>query len=187
MKSFEFLSGLTRVLEEEGLDYEVGKSVGVDEVRPDVYFVKKGRAALIVPYEDNYYCFDFDKEGHLSDVEHLRMMHEANKKYSERNFKLPRAMRFKVPVTVSLFVSANGFDDKLIREVKKSTATIIGGEANAMFLIDLRRKTFYGQDSREYRLNANGIPLNLKMKNTDPINRSIGRVIALSEQIQRIR
>ncbi|MHB1341325.1 MAG: hypothetical protein ACYC77_09145 [Coriobacteriia bacterium] len=79
----------------------------------------------------------------------FRLLHETACEWAESQFRLPRAMRYRIPNTVTAGVSDEGFEPDLIayatRERLWDGVSFVGGEKNSAYLYDAVERQLYSQ------------------------------------------
>lgn len=79
----------------------------------------------------------------------FRLLHETACEWAESQFRLPRAMRYRIPNTVTVGVSDEGLAPDLIeyatRERPWDGVSFVGGEKNSAYLYDAVEQQLYSQ------------------------------------------
>jgi hypothetical protein len=75
----------------------------------------------------------------------FEQLHELDREFAESQFRLPRPLRYHIPNTVSIGVSAAGFPAETIEYARKSKlrSHLDGGEKNSTYLLDLAARRMY--------------------------------------------
>jgi hypothetical protein len=134
----------------------------------DLYALKKGRSlGIFFPYEDHLFFHALDAR-EANDAARIRALHEGERSYVNSLFKLPRALRYKVPNIVTVGVSAGGFSGEVIDYAKAPQVSIVGGEKHSVILIDLANRSIISQGMETTY--ARGIGITFRQVN--PTNRA---------------
>ena len=141
----DFIERLARRLAENG--YAVSPLAG--DV-PGKLATKRGHSAgIFLPFTDFIFLHNLD-EVWMSHGDELEALHQRNRAEGESHMKVPRAMRYRVPNTVTFCVSTKPVSEELIavaqqnRHLRANT-----GEKNSIYLVDLSTGTYYMQ-GREF-------------------------------------
>ncbi len=139
------------------------------QFRADMYAQKKGRSlGIFFPYEDHLF-FHYLEGTTLRVGAHIEILHEKARKYVNSFFKLPRALRYKVPNIVTVALSGEGFPREMIDYARKPKTNLIGGERHSVILVDLRDRKFISADLETTYSGGIGITF----KQVNPNNRAI--------------
>lgn len=127
----------------------------------------------LMPYGDYLFFYDFDKIQDTLPV--LEKIHESNRGYVNKRYKIPKAFRFKVPNIITIAVQQASFDKNTIDSVQSSTRDMIGGEVHAMMLIDLSQGLIHSQTKQTSYLfrTDTAMAARITFEKTNPVNRGI--------------
>lgn len=113
-------------------------------------------------------------------AEEFDRWHQQGRAEAEGRFRLPRAMRYHIPHTVTVGVSDSGFDDALIAyATSPHVYSGIGGERHSVYLLDVagRQMLSRGPEATPGRYGSrNTLAVN-------PINRGFGMMSGLFERL----
>lgn len=173
-----------QILRENGFVVTPNSMLPEVDLRADIFALKKGRTALVLPFADYLFIHDFDQRTNTLDV--LHDLHEKARRYVNAQYKMPKALRLSVPNIATIAISSGGFDELMKAKVQEKTRSIIGGEFHAMFLIDLQIKAMYSQG-----VSLTYVPGEARLiwgsrkqfKKIDPQNRAYYTVQAMAEAI----
>lgn len=121
-----------------------GYRVDTSPVPARVLLTRPGRGlGPFFPFIDFVFIHDCGA-GFGIDGAALRRLHEQARAYAESQFRLPRPMRYKIPVTMTFGVSDTGFDEASIAFARESKlrSQWDGGEKNSVFLFDMPGRRF---------------------------------------------
>ena len=136
----EFIERLARRLAENG--YTVTPLAG--DV-PGKLVTKRGHSAgIFLPFTDLIFLHDLD-EVWMSHGDELEALHQRNRAEGESHMKVPRAMRYRVPNTVTFCVSSGSVSAEMIEVAQRSRHAVNSGEKNSLYLVDLSAGKFYSQ------------------------------------------
>ena len=136
----EFIERLARRLAENG--YAVSPLAG--DV-PGTLATKRGHSAgIFLPFTDFIFLHDLDAVW-MSHGDELEALHQRNRAEGESHMKVPRAMRYRVPNTVTFCVSTKPVSAEMIEVAQRSRHAVNSGEKNSLYLVDLSTKRFYSQ------------------------------------------
>ncbi len=134
----------------------------------DLYAFARGRSlGFLFPYEDHFFFQILNAAGSNS-PENISKLHDGARKYVNARFRLPRAMRYKVPNIVTVAISETSFPPESIRLALKKTPDIVGGERHSIFLLDLLQKKIISQGTEAQYVE--GFPV--QFNKVSPINRA---------------
>lgn len=106
---------------------------------------KRGHSAgLFLPYTDFIFVVDLDAE-HVTDGVSFEAMHERHRNYGEGQMKVPRALRYRVPNSITLGITKGPAVDSMIEIARKSRHKVNSGEKNSVYLLDLGSEMMYSQ------------------------------------------
>lgn len=144
MDAREFLERLKRRLAENGY----ALSPHPDGV-PGTLATKRGHSAgIFLPYTDFIFLHDLD-EARLT-AEGFEEQHQRNRAYAEGQMKVPRALRYRVPNTITFVASTNPVSAERIAVAQKNRFERANtGEKNSIYLVDLSTGIYYFQ-GREF-------------------------------------
>lgn len=131
------------------------------------------------------YLFIHDFDEYPQQLSDMKRMHEEARKYVNAFYKVPKALRLKVPNIVTLFVSSKGFDEEMQKWVEQPTRSAIGGEIHSICLIDINLMCSYGQDISRTRVTSGTVRLNVEFKEIDPQNRTFYLLNEMMKQLQK--
>lgn len=115
------------------------------EAETGVLATKRGHGlGPFFPWTDFIFVVDLDAS-HITDTERLDVLHERHRAFGEGQMRVPRALRYRVPNTVTIGVSAGGFSAELIEYAQKSRHAVNSGEKNAVYLLDTAGGWLYSQ------------------------------------------
>lgn len=116
---------------------------------------------------DYIFIHDLSKTGNNSKSA-IEAVHEAERKYVNSLYKMPKILRLKVPNIISFFISSNGFTNDVLQYANIPGRSATGGEFHFVFLIDCNEKTIYGQGKSIISVDG----MNFEFKSIDPQNRA---------------
>jgi len=141
----DFLEFTEKYLAELGFSVERSVSFAHFGFGSDLCARKSGRSLLVFfPYEDFLFFYDFGRPD-CSSADNLEAIHEKARGSVNSLYRMPRALRYKVPNIVTVAVSGNGFPVDVQRYAAERKNSIIGGEKNSVFLVDLVNKRVVSQ------------------------------------------
>lgn len=136
----EFLERLTRRLAENG--YAMSTRTGD---APGTLATKRGHSVgILLPFTDFIFLHDLDRV-RISHGDQLEALHQRNRAEGESHMKVPRAMRYRVPNSVTFCVSSNPVPADMIEVAQRSRHAVNSGEKNSLYLVDLTNNKFYSQ------------------------------------------
>ncbi len=136
----EFIERLAQRLAENG--YAVSLLTG--DV-PGKLATKRGHGAgIFLPYTDFIFLHDLDGV-RMNRSDELEALHQRNRAEGESHMKVPRAMRYRVPNTVTFCVSTKPVSSEMIEIAQRSRHAVNSGEKNSLYLVDLSSRKFYSQ------------------------------------------
>ncbi len=106
---------------------------------------------------DRFYYFVYDiecdLEGYLNDIVSV---HRAANRYINSQYHFPKAFRLAIPTIVTVVVSTCGFEEKELDWIRCEAVTdffdsIVGGQANAIFLLDAVKNRMLDLQWLDYR------------------------------------
>lgn len=124
---------------------ERGYAISATSIGPATLATKRVYSlGPFLPCTDHLFVHDFSPEGSSASFEEL---HEQAREYVESTFRLPRALRYHIPNTVSIGVSVEGFsaEDIAFAQKNKLRSPLVGGEKNSTYLIDVVGRRYYSQ------------------------------------------
>lgn len=92
------------------------------------------------------YVFIHDRsQGHTQQT--LSELHEQARAYAESQFRLPRALRYRIPNTVTVGVSDTGFspEELAFATASKLESQLVGGQKHSTYLFDTVTGEMYSQ------------------------------------------
>jgi len=133
----EWIDGFVGILAEKG--YAVGRSpVG------SAFLATKRVHSLgpFLPCTD--YIFIRDCSSGIAATDHERF-HDQARAFTDGEFRLPRALRYHIPNTVSVGISERGFSEEAIGFAQKSTlrTPLVGGEKDSVYLFDIASRQLH--------------------------------------------
>jgi hypothetical protein len=109
-----------------------------------VFATKKGRGfGIFFPYIDYVAVHDLDiLDGDVASFERL---HEQARSHAASQFRLPRAMRYRIPNIVSIGVSLRGLAPEAIGAAWRSDQPqpSVGGERHSAYLLDVAHRRIH--------------------------------------------
>lgn len=147
----------------------------------DCYARFSGRSLWkFFPYDDYFFVHDFT--GRDTESRHVvEELHESARGYVNSLYHLPRLLRYRVPNINTVSVSARGFGFECQRYAHSIRPSIIGGERNSVFMVDLVN----------HRLISTGIEVTeadmvaIAFKKVNPHNRALGVMTELCAEFYR--
>ncbi|PQJ80369.1 hypothetical protein [Polaribacter porphyrae] len=105
----------------------------VTEISATSFLAKKtGSNFIFLKYTDYYFV---TLEENLS-IEKINKCHKKSKENANKDFKLPKALRFSVPNINSVFITENNISKEVISCVRKRNIDIVGGQQESIFILD---------------------------------------------------
>jgi hypothetical protein len=105
-------------------------------------FLKRGHSAgPFLPYVDYLFVHEIDGAG---DPEVIARLHSDAQAYGESCFRLPRALRYRIPNVVTLGVSQTPASDAIVAIVTAARRrSVWGGAKDSMYLLDVPGRRLY--------------------------------------------
>lgn len=130
------------------------------------------------PWSDFIFVMDLDAEG-ITDPAAFDEVHERHRVFAESHMRVPRALRYRVPNTVSFGISAAGCSQELIDYAHISRHAVNSGEKNSVYLLDLCTGRLHSQGLEQDPLRYGGT----WSPNVNPANRSFRTLMEISAQL----
>ncbi len=126
-----FIESLALSMNASGYDVKRDWKIPNSKLNTSIY-AKKDRFYFFV------YDIECDLQGYLNDIVSV---HRAANQYINTLYHFPKAFRLSIPTITSVLVSTCGYDEQELDWIRGETVTdffdsVLGGEANAIFLID---------------------------------------------------
>jgi hypothetical protein len=126
-----FVESLALSMTASGYDVKRDWKIPNSKLNTSIY-AKKDRFYFFV------YDIECDLEGYLNDIVSV---HRAANRYINSQYHFPKAFRLAIPTIVTVVVSTCGYDETELDWIRREAVTdffdsVVGGEANAMFLVD---------------------------------------------------
>ena len=171
MSGHELSKRFLAKLESEGFLCQKETSLGPLSV--DFYGCKNVRYGLL-PYYLHYYVFQLTSDLWPS-LQYVLGLHALVRGFTD-NFKNVRSKwyRFRVPITVTLIISENGYDEETILRIRSTKQRYQMGDCNTIILVDISK-------SRIYMLNRFGFIGSLPLKRVNKYTCSLLAEIGLNE------
>lgn len=110
-----------------------------------VFATARGHSAgIFLPWTDFIFIVDIDAE-RLTDTAALDVYHEGVRAFGEGHMRVPRALRYRVPNSVTFGVTAGPLSEEMIAYARASRHKVNSGEKNAVYLLDLSSGTLHSQ------------------------------------------
>ncbi|MCP4134281.1 MAG: hypothetical protein GY754_25125 [bacterium] len=178
MKTAQFLTHIESFLREKNIPFEKVKTLS-PSCTADIFAKKTGRSlGFLFPYEDYYFFHDLSGRD-INTKESLISLHEAAREYADSFYRLPKALRYKVPNILTVAVSDRSFSIDMVQYAKESTHSVIGGEKHSLYLVDLINKHIVSQGLEVTYSGGTQITFN----QVNPTNRSFHLVHEMTETI----
>lgn len=129
---------------------------------------KRGHSfGRLLPYTDFIFLHDLDLS-RIAGGEALEALHERNRVWAESQMRVPRALRYRVPNTVTIGVTAIGASEEMRLVASRERRSVNTGEKNSMFLVDAAagRAWSHGLEHDPIRFGGTWTP------NVNPSNRT---------------
>jgi len=131
-----------------------------------------------LPYTD--YIFVHECSADTSSAE-LARLHEEARAIADSYFRLPRVLRYRIPNTVTVGVSEDGYSADAIAFAETSTlrSPLIGGEKDSKYLFDVANRALYSQglEATPGRYGSSNVLM------TNPTNRTYKMMIGVLERL----
>ena len=172
MDAREAIERLGRLLEGEGYTLEP---------RPDgsVLATRRGHSAgIFLPYTDFIFLHDLDG-AYAPDAGRFEEQHQANRVEGERHMRVPRPLRYRVPNSVTVGVTARPASEaiKAVATAKRDQRANTG-EKNSVYLVDLSAGTFYSQGLEVDRFSLHGGEWSPNVNPSNRVARMLAQVLA---------
>ncbi|KAF0209511.1 MAG: hypothetical protein Q8S43_08890 [Actinomycetota bacterium] len=122
-----------------------GYAISESPIGTSVLAIKHGHSfGPFLPYTDFFFIHDLSTMRAPTTFEAL---HGQARLAAEAQYRLPRALRYHIPNTVSIGVSVGGLSAETIEFAQrdKRDNTYIGGEKNSTYLFDVETQQLYSQ------------------------------------------
>lgn len=172
MEAREAIERLGRLLAEEGYTLQQ---------RPDgsMLATKRGHSAgIFLPYTDFIFLHDLD-DGYAPSAREFEEQHQRNRAEGEGHMKVPRPMRYRVPNSVTVGVTARPASGEMVAvavEPRKLRANT--GEKNSVYLVDLSAGKFYSQGLEVDRFSRYGGEWSPSVNPSNRVARMLAEVLA---------
>lgn len=172
MDAREAIERLGHLLAKEG--YSVS-------ARPDgsTLAVKRGHSAgIFLPYTDFIFLHDLD-DGYALNARGFEEQHQRNRAEGEGHMKVPRPLRYRVPNSVTVGMTARPASDEMVAvavEGRKLRANT--GEKNSVYLVDLSAGKFYSQGLEVDRFSRYGGEWSSSVNPSNRVARMLAVVLA---------
>lgn len=144
----------------------------------DLYAKKSGRSLFVFfPYDDYFFIHDFSGGG-VQSLDGLRSVHEKTREYINSLYRLPKALRYRVPNIITIAVSEKGFLPDLQRYAVERKESIAGGEKNSVFLVDLVNRIVISQGLETTHVDM----LSIQFNRVNPSNRAYHIVCGMAQE-----
>ncbi|MBN2847512.1 MAG: hypothetical protein JXP72_03560 [Coriobacteriia bacterium] len=172
MDARDVIERLARLLEDEGYTLER---------RPDgsLLATKRGHSAgVFLPYTDFIFLHDLDG-AFVADAGEFEEQHQANRAEGEAHMSVPRPLRYRVPNSVTVGVTARPASEAIKsvatekRDLRANT-----GEKNSVYLVDLSAGTFYSQGLEVDRFSLHGGEWSPDVNPSNRVARMLAQVLA---------
>jgi hypothetical protein len=125
-----------------------------------VLATKRGHSVgFLLPYTDFIFLHDLDL-AQIADGEALEALHRRNRVWGESQMRVPRALRYRVPNTVTVGVTATGASEEMRLVASRERRSVNTGEKNSMYLVDTAagRAWSHGLEQDPIRLGGTWTP-----------------------------
>jgi hypothetical protein len=135
-------------------------------------------AGIFLPYTDFIFLHDLD-DGFVPNAAEFEALHQRNRAEGEGHMKVPRPLRYRVPNTVTVGVTARPAHPDLVavavepRKLRSNT-----GEKNSVFLVDLSAGKFYSQGLEVDRFSRYGGEWSPSVNPSNRVARMLAAVLA---------
>jgi hypothetical protein len=107
--------------------------------------VKRGRSVgPFLPFTDFIFVHDLDSAS-IGSGAALDALHEEHRAYAEGQMRVPRALRYRVPNTVTIGASVRQFPDDMRAVATRSRHAINSGEKNSVYLVEIATDRVFAQ------------------------------------------
>lgn len=172
MDAREAITRLGELLAGEG--YELQR-------RPDgsVLATKRGHSAgIFLPYTDFVFLHSLD-DGFSPNAREFEEQHQRNRAEGEGHMKVPRPLRYRVPNSVTVGVTAREADEELKAvAVQQRNLRANTGEKNSVYLVDLSAGKFYSQGLEVDRFSRAGGEWSPNVNPSNHVARMLAQVLA---------
>jgi len=151
------------------------------EQRPDggLLATKRGHSAgIFLPYTDFIFVHGLD-DGFAPNAREFEEQHQRNRAEGEGHMKVPRPLRYRVPNSVTVGVTARPASAEMIavateqRNLRANT-----GEKNSVYLVDLSAGKFYSQGLEVDRFSRYGGEWSPSVNPSNRVARMLAQVLA---------
>jgi hypothetical protein len=130
----EFVDSLALSMIAAGYDVKRDWRIPNSKLNTSIY-AKRNRFYFFV------YDIECDLQGYLNDIVSV---HRAAQRYINELYTFPKAFRLAIPTIVTVVVSTCGYDEQELDWIRTESVSnffdsVVGGEANAIFLVDAAR------------------------------------------------
>ena len=150
-------------------------------VKPDgtTLAMKRGHSAgIFLPYTDFIFLHDLD-DGFAPNAREFEEQHQRNRAEGEGHMRVPRPLRYRVPNSVTVGVTARPASEELkavaveVRNLRANT-----GEKNSVYLVDLSAGKFYSQGLEVDRFSRYGGEWSPSVNPSNRVARMLAAVLA---------
>jgi len=143
MRGYELGKELFAKMQSE--DFSCEENISLGPLLVNFYGSKRVRYGLL-PYYLHYYVFQLPSESRPS-LQYVLGLHALARGFTD-NFKSMRSRwyRFTVPITVTLIISQNGYDESTILKVGSRKQRYQMGDCNNIVLVDTLKMRLYKLD-----------------------------------------
>ncbi len=139
----DFTGRLEEVYTAYGYEVRPGMSLGEALAR---FLAVKRQWHFFLPARDWHYVFFVENGRHLGPKD-VQKLNESARAHTIRHYRLPRTLRFDIPMTATILVSPNGFNYEAEAYVR-GTLFFKAGDANDVYLLDLNREQILHSEKR---------------------------------------
>lgn len=123
--------------------FQCEENINLGTVSATFYAYKKVRWYAIFPNLIHYYVFEISNNT-VIDVNHVLSLHSIARNYTDKfKNKCSRWFRWGIPITVTLILSKNGFDNETIQEIKNIKQRYQMGDVNTIVLVNIAKREIY--------------------------------------------
>lgn len=140
---------------------------------------KRGHSAgVFLPYTDFIFLHDLD-DGFPPNPGEFEALHQRNRAEGEGQMKVPRPLRYRVPNSVTVGVTAHPAHRDLIAVAAESRNLRANtGEKNSVYLVDLVSGKFYSQGLEVDRFSRYGGEWSPSVNPSNRVARMLAAVLA---------
>jgi hypothetical protein len=131
----DFIESLALEMPIAGYEIKRNWTIPNSKLTTSIY-AKKGRFYFFI------YDIECDLHGYLNDIVSV---HRSASRYINSFYHFPKAFRLAIPTITTVVVSHCGYDEDELHWIRSESVTdffgsVVGGEANAIFLLDAEEK-----------------------------------------------